>query len=189
MKETVKIQDIDIKSLFPQDETSIATMKNRTQAIADKSNLSLMSEELHSKRKLISFKLGEDSYCLGLDCIKEVLKDTSITNVPGTPDFIEGIMNLRGDYITVLNLKKFLNIQPSETQKTEKTPVIIVNSNDMDIAFLIDRINELFEVPEDKIIESGEGYYIAEFIYDNTPYTILNIEKIFTDKRIIVTDM
>ena len=100
--------DVDIMSLFPQDDESKSIMAKRTLAIADKSSLKLASGELHAKNKYISFNLNTDSYCIALDYVKEVLKDTSITNVPGIPDFIEGIMNLRGDYITVINLKKFL---------------------------------------------------------------------------------
>jgi purine-binding chemotaxis protein CheW len=123
-----------------------------------------------------------------LDYVKEVLKDTPITNVPGTPEFIEGIMNLRGDYITVLNLRKFLGMS-KQVQANDKKPVIIVSCNDMELAFLIDKINELFEIQEDKIMGSSESYFASEFIYNKMPYTILNIEKIFTDKRIIVTDM
>ena len=164
-------------------------MQERTQAITEKSSFALMTGELHPKRKLISFNLNNDLYCIPLDYVKEVLKDTTITNVPGTPDFIEGIMNLRGDYITVLNIKKFLNMEKNQTNVNEKRPVIIVKFADMEIAFLIDKINELFEIPEDKIVDSGEGYYIAEFIHKDIPYTILSVEKIFTDKRIIITDM
>ena len=190
LKQTVKSLDIDIPALFPSDETSVATMKQRMQAIAEKSNFSIMSGELHTKKKLISFNLNNDTYCIELDYVKEVLKDTAITNVPGTPDFIEGIMNLRGDYTTVLNLKNFLNIDNLKNEnKQEKIPVIIVSCNDMDLAFMIDKINGLFEFPDDKISETGDGYFASEFILNDIPYTILNIEKIFTDKRIIITDM
>ena len=190
LKQTVKLEDVDIQALFPSDEASVAVMKHRMQEITEKSSLSVMSEGLHSKQKLISFNLNNDLYCIGLDYVKEVLKDTTITPVPGTPDFIEGIMNLRGDYITVINIKNFLNIH-TEDKKTdiEKNPVIIVKTEDMVLAFLIDKINELFEVQEDKIMNAGDGYFSNEFIINDIPYTILNIEKIFTDKRIVVTDM
>ena len=188
LKGTIHSVNIDIPSLYPQDETSKHIMRARTQNIADKSSLSLMSGGLHSKRKFISFNLNEGSYCIMLDYVKEVLKDTPITNVPGTPEFIEGIMNLRGDYITVLNLRKFLGMS-KQVQTNDKKPVIIVSCNDMELAFLIDKINELFEIQEDKIMGSSESYFASEFIYNKMPYTILNIEKIFTDKRIIVTDM
>jgi len=189
LKGTIHCEDIDIQGLFPKDEDSVAILKSRTQALSAKSGFSLMTGELHSKKKLISFNLNNDSYCIALDYVKEVLKDSTITHVPGTPDFIEGIMNLRGDYITVLNVKKFLGMDYSKSEPTDKNPVIIVNCNDMDLAFLIDRINELFEFPDDKISESNDSYYTAEFIYNETPYTILNIEKIYTDKRIIVADL
>ncbi len=180
-------KDVDIPSLFPQDEASKALMAKRTHAIVDKSNMRLASGELHVKNKYISFNLNNDSYCIALDYVKEVLKDTSITNVPGIPNFIEGIMNLRGDYITVINLKNFLDLD--STVNYEKKPVIIVKYNELKLAFLIDKINELFEFQDDGVDNSGDGYFSKEFIYNETLYTILNVEKIMEDKRIVITDM
>ena len=180
-------KDVDIPSLFPQDEASKALMAKRTHAIVDKSNMRLASGELHVKNKYISFNLNNDSYCIALDYVKEVLKDASITNVPGIPNFIEGIMNLRGDYITVINLRNFLDLD--STVNYEKKPVIIVKYNELKLAFLIDKINELFEFQDDGVDNSGDGYFSKEFIYNDTLYTILNVEKIMEDKRIVITDM
>lgn len=179
--------DVNIASLFPQDEASKSIMNKRTLAVADKSSLKLASGELHAKNKYISFHLNNDSYCIALDYVKEVLKDTTITKVPGIPDFIEGIMNLRGDYITVINLKKFLGLE--EGPLLDKKPVIIIKCNELKLALLIDKINELFEFQENELIEQGDGYFTNEFIYNDTLYTILNIDKISSDKRIIITDM
>lgn len=182
-----KWEDVDIPTLFPQDEVSKNIMSKRTLAIADKSNLKLASGELHAKNKYISFNLNDDSYCIELTYVKEVLKDTTITHVPGTPNFIEGIMNLRGDYITVLNLKKFLNLQA--TKPLDKKPVVIVKCNELKLALLIDKINELFEVQEDEMPDTTDGYFLNEFIYNQTLYTTLNVDKITSDKKIVVTDM
>lgn len=178
---------IEIPKLFPQDETSKAIMAKRTLEVVNKSTMKLASSELHVKNKYISFNLNSNTYCIALDYVKEVLKDTSITNVPGTPDFIEGIMNLRGDYITVINLKNFLGLDAGVV--AEKKPVIIIKCNELKLAFLIDKINELFEFQQDDINDLGDGYFSNEFIYNNTLYTILNVEKIASDKRIIITDM
>ena len=183
----LNLPEVDIQSLFPQDEASKALMKKRTFSIAEKSSRHLASGELHAKNKYISFNLNNDFYCIALDYVKEVLKDTSITNVPGTPDFIEGIMNLRGDYITVINLKKFLSLP--ETSVTDKKPVVIIKCNELKLALLIDKINELFEYQEISLEESSESYYANEFIYNQTLYTVLNIDKISSDKKIIITDM
>ena len=149
--------------------------------------LRLASGELHAKNKYISFNLNNDYYCIALDFVKEVLKDTPITKVPGTPDFIEGIMNLRGDYITVINLKKFLSLP--ENVITEKNPVVIIKCNELKLALLIDKINELFEYQETVTEEASDSYYANEFIYNKTLYTVLNIDKISSDKKIIITDM
>lgn len=179
--------ETDIPSLFPQDDASKYIMSKRTRSITEKSSLRLVSEELHAKNKYISFNLNKDYYCIALDYVKEVLKDTPITKVPGTPDFIEGIMNLRGDYITVINLKKFLSLP--EDVITEKKPVIIIKCNELKLAFLIDKINELFEYQETIYEESSDSYYSNEFIYNKTLYTALNVDKISSDKKIIITDM
>ena len=178
---------VEIPKLFPQDETSKAIMTKRTLEVVNKSTMKLASSELHVKNKYISFNLNSNTYCIALDYVKEVLKDTSITNVPGTPDFIEGIMNLRGDYITVINLKNFLDLEAGVV--AEKKPVIIIKCNELKLALLIDKINELFEFQQDDINDLGDGYFSNEFIYNNTLYTILNVEKIASDKRIIITDM
>ena len=182
-----EISDVDVVSLFPQDDSSKKLMAKRTLAIAQKSSLRIVSEELHAKNKYISFNLNNDYYCIALDYVKEVLKDTSITKVPGTPNFIEGIMNLRGDYITVINLKRFLSLP--ETVCADKKPVVIVKCNELKLALLIDRINELFEYQETVINESVDNYYASEFIYGKTLYTLLNVDKITSDKRIVITDM
>ncbi len=182
------IPDVDILSLFPKDEETKTLMQKRTREIAEKSSLRITSGELHSKNKYISFNLNNDFYCLSLDYVKEVLKDTTITNVPGTPDFIEGIMNLRGDYITVINLKKFLGLQEVDNSSDRK-PVVIIKGNELKLALLIDKINELFEFQESAYESASESYYANEFIYNQTLYTVLNVEQILSDKRIIITDM
>lgn len=181
------LPDTDILSLFPQDETSKQLLTKRATAIIEKNSLRLATGELHAKNKYISFNLNNDHYCIALDFVKEVLKDTLIMKVPGTPDFIEGIMNLRGDYITVINLKNFLSLP--NTTKTEKKPVVIIKCNELKLAFLIDKINELFEYQETTQEELPDSYYSMEFIFNDCLYTLLNVDKISSDKRIFITDM
>jgi len=181
------IKEYDIPSLLPQDETSKALMLKRSKDIADKSAMRLAASGSQTKNKYISLNLNQDFYCISLEYIREIIKDITYTNVPGTPDFIEGIMNLRGDYITVLNLKKFLGLPFDESQS--KKSVVIVKYDEMQLALLIDKINELFEFEEMPTSSSSDSYYDCQFINEQTLYTVLNIEKIVSDKRIVVTDM
>ena len=57
------------------------------------------------------------------------------------------------------------------------------------IALLIDKINELFEFQDNEFAEPKDSYFANEFIHNNKLFTILNIEKITSDKKIIITDM
>ena len=177
----------DIQALFPHDETSLAIMAKRSQDIIEKSSLSIASNSGQTKDKFISINLNNDFYCISLEYVKEILKDVSITKVPGTPDFIEGIMNLRGDYITVINVKNFLGLPAGNIN--EKKPVVIINSNELQLALLVDKVNELFDFQEIIQDTSPDSYYECQFIFDKTLYTVLNIEKMSSDKRIVITDM
>ena len=183
----VEVADCDISSLLPQDEISKNIMAKRTKNIAEKSALRLAASGEQAQNKYISLNLNNDLYCISLDYVKEILKDVNITMIPGTPDFIEGIINLRGDYITVLNLKKFLGL-PNNIIKDTK-PVIIIKNNELQLALLIDYINELFEFQEIPQETSPDSYYECQFINGTSLYTVLNIEKITSDKRIVITDM
>ena len=178
---------VDVQALFPQDEQSRALMAKRTKLIAEKASMRLVSGELHAKNKYISFNLNNDYYCIALDYVKEVLKDTLITHIPGIPNFIEGIMNLRGDYITVINLKKFLGLE--DYVVTDKKPVVIVKCNELKLALLIDKINELFDYQDIGLEVNVDSYYAKEFVQNDLLYTVLNVDKITSDKRIIITDM
>lgn len=177
----------DVQALFPHDETSLAIMTKRSKDIIEKSSLSIASNSGQTKDKFISINLNNDFYCISLEYVKEILKDVSITKVPGTPDFIEGIMNLRGDYITVINVKNFLGLPAGNIN--EKKPVVIINSNELQLALLVDKVNELFEFQEIIQETSPDSYYECQFIFDKTLYTVLNIEKMSSDKRIVITDM
>ena len=177
----------DIQSLFPHDEASVAIMAKRSKDIIEKSSLGIVSGGGQTKDKYISLNLNNDFYCISLEYVKEILKDVSITRVPGTPNFIEGIMNLRGDYITVINIKNFLGLPNNSIN--EKKPVVIINNNELQLALLVDKVNELFEFQEIIQESSPDSYYKCQFICDTTLYTVLNIEKITSDKRIVITDM
>lgn len=183
-------KEVDIPSLFPKDEESKAIMTKRAKDIVEKAALRLSASSSYMKDKYISLNLNNDYYCISLEYVKEILKDTLIIKVPGIPDYMDGIMNLRGDYITVVNLKKFLGLPAGNSgNENEKNPVIIIEQNEMKLALLVDRINELFEYDEVSQNDSSETYYACEFINGDALYTVLNIEKIVSDKRLVVTDM
>lgn len=186
IKETSTFTPFDVQSLFPSDETSLAVLNKRSSQLVEKEKFQFV-HEIYTKDKYISFYLNNNCYGIKLQYIKEVLRDTTISNVPCTPDFIKGIMNLRGDFITVLDLKQFLGM-PSE-ENLEKRPLIIVENEDLTLALLIDRIHELYEIPDEVVAKNKEANLSFDIVLNGEVFTILNVDKLSKDKRLFITAM
>lgn len=176
----------NVQSLFPVDENSRSIMQKRSLQLVEKEKFQFV-HEIYTKDKYISFYLNNNCYGIKLQYIKEVLRDTSISQVPCTPDFIKGIMNLRGDFITVLDLKLFLGMQQEE--EVLKKPLIIVENEDLTLALQIDKIHELFEVPDESVPKNSDNSQSFDIIHNGEVLTILNIDKLSKDKRLFITDM
>ncbi len=176
----------DVQDLFPKGDDAKYMLTQRSIQLAEKEKFQFV-HEIYTKDKFISFMLNNNHYGIKLQYIKEVLKDANISNVPCTPDFIRGIMNLRGDFIAVVDLKCFLNLERDE--KDDKKPVIIVENEDLILALMIDKINELFEIPDEIIPKNSENSTSFDIIYNDKVHTILNIDRLLKDKRLFITDM
>ena len=186
IKGTETLQPYDVQSLFPKDEASVAIMTKRSNQLTEKEKFQFV-HEIFTKDKFISFYLNNNCYGIKLKYIKEVLRDTTISNVPCTPPFIKGIMNLRGDFITVLDLKLFLGME--QNNNDARKPIIIVESEDLTLALQIDKIHELFEIPDETITKSNENNISFDIIHNGKVYTILNIDKLTKDKKLFISDM
>ena len=81
-------------------------------------------EENH---QYLTFKLDDEVFALGIDKVREVLDYTSVTKVPQTPDFMRGVINLRGSVVPVVDMR--LKFGMAKTEKTVNTCIIIVEIN------------------------------------------------------------
>lgn len=185
-----KQEEIDIPSLFPQDDDSRYKLMQRNQALLEKSALNITPDML-SQDKFISFELDENIYCISLEHVKEFFKNCQITKIPCNLSYIAGVMTLRGDFITVVNTKDFLN-NKSETSNndSEKNNIIIVDARDFSLGFIVDKIYSIIDIPEELIRENIKDYQnkfiLSEVIMDNKLYTILNMNKVLSDERFYI---
>ncbi len=141
--------------------------------------------------KLVSFKLGEEEYAFDINVIREIIKLVEITRVPKSPPFVQGVINLRGRVIPVLNLAKRMGIKNTNTEQ-EDSKIMIIESENRTIGLIVDSVSEVIEIPfsniESNPIISHETE--SEFIsgvgkLDNRLFSILDLEKIlsFIHKR------
>ena len=137
----------------------------------------------------LTFKLGDEIFALDIAKVREVLDFTSVTTVPRTPEFMRGVINLRGNVVPVVDMR--LKFGMTKTEKTVNTCIIIVEiSLDGDttiLGALADSVQEVIDLEPDKIEPApkigtrlrtdfikGMGNRSDQFII------ILDIDKVFS---------
>jgi purine-binding chemotaxis protein CheW len=144
-----------------------------------------MSEEqsLSSEIQLVIFKLGQEEYGVSILQVQEIKRITDITRVPHTPEYITGVINLRGSVLPVIDLKKRLNL-PGQVS-TEDTRIIIVKVKEISIGMIVDAVSEVMTIKEQDI-DSPEvvaGSISANYLsgvgkLENRLLILLNLEEI-----------
>jgi purine-binding chemotaxis protein CheW len=103
--------------------------------------------------RYLSFTLGKEDYAIPLLSVKEVIAPPEITPVPHTPNYFMGIMNLRGQVISVLDLRVKLSIKPSDSSETA---VIICDLGGLSLGVMVDAINAVLNPKPSEISDKPE---------------------------------
>jgi purine-binding chemotaxis protein CheW len=107
-------------------------------------------DELEQADQFLTFLLDGEVFAINILNIREILEYSPLTPVPMTPDFIEGVLNLRGSVVPVINLSVRFEKTASEVNK--RTSIVIVeithDEQKMDIGVIVDIVNEVIEIPE-----------------------------------------
>jgi purine-binding chemotaxis protein CheW len=181
-------------NLFPSDPISSEKFAKRALSLQKEIKMEINKND-YSKDRYVSFSLNNEKLCISLKYVKEFtkLKNINITPLPCVPDFIAGLINLRGDFITIFDIKEFLQIPKSEL--TEKTKIIVVRTNNIQIGLLVDDVFDMIDIPVDKLNSDKSAKYdkdkftIGEvMLEDGGVMSVLNLEKFLEDERIYIED-
>ncbi|MDI3546601.1 MAG: purine-binding chemotaxis protein CheW [Halanaerobiales bacterium] len=96
-------------------------------------------DQTANRKQIVIFQLGEEEYGINILQTKEIIKPSKITNVPNTPDYVLGVINLRGQIVPVIDLRKRFAIAATET--TDKQRVITIEVRDSLIGLVVDSVN------------------------------------------------
>ncbi len=144
----------------------------------------------------VTFKISNELYGINIMEVNEIIKLTEITSIPNAPEFVEGVITLRGEIIPIVDLGKRFNFPKKEFTEDEELlrGIIIINVEDMTIGIIIDQVNRVINITREQIqpppqIIAGIG---AEYIQgvvkleDSTLLVILNINKLFSKKELML---
>ncbi len=95
--------------------------------------------------QLVSFKIGGEEFGVDILKVQEINRMLSITKVPNAPTFVEGVVNLRGKIIPVVNLRKRLKLPVID--HNDKTRIIVVELQDNTVGFIVDEVKEVLRIP------------------------------------------
>jgi purine-binding chemotaxis protein CheW len=145
--------------------------------------------EITDTRQYLTFKLGDEVFAIDVSKVREVLEFTTITKIPRTPDFMSGVINLRGNVVPVVDLR--LCFEMSQTEKTVNTCIVVMEilleGEATVVGALADSVEEVIDLEPDQIQPAprmgtqirtdfikGMGKRDAQFIM------ILDIDRVFS---------
>ena len=113
-------------------------------------NLAFSGEKLSETEdvlQMVGFTLAGELFGVDILVVQEIIKGMPITGIPDAPDFIEGVINLRGNIIPVIDLRKRLNL-PQEKKEEDRDPwTLILNVGGRTTGFVVDHVTRVIKVP------------------------------------------
>jgi len=153
-------------------------------AVADAGSAATADESIETPAQeieILTFRLGGEEYALMVDSVQEVLKNRELTIVPNTPDYILGVISLRGAMLPVIDLCKRLGF--ASGARDEKSRIIIVAPDEEDAGLIVDRVTGVHRIMEDAIkpvpenIEHGGEFLRGIVRKDDKLYIVLDLVK------------
>jgi purine-binding chemotaxis protein CheW len=152
-----------------------------------------MAEENLQKNQYLTFELGKESYAIEVLKVREVLELNDLTRIPRMPQYMRGVINLRGSVVPVIDLR--VKFAMTQTEKTLDTRIVVlevqVEEELVVLGALADRVNEVIELSDDQIdpapkigtrlrteVLKGVGKRDEQFII------LLDIDRIFSSDDI-----
>ena len=183
-----KFPNSEKKCYLVSDNASKEILISRRNALIELSNATQPNISLYDSG--VSFLINNVKYYINMASVKEFykVKNSKFIKVPCTKDYIFGLINIKGEYIVVIDIKNlFYN---SKTTIKEKSTIIILNSPDCKIGVLADEICESMNIDFDEIVQSklqkGDDNKMTEFVKDDEIYQVLDIEQLLKDERLSI---
>ncbi len=149
----------------------------------------VQEEEDSQLDKYITFTLGQEEFAIEIRYVVEIVGLQKITELPDMPEFVKGVINLRGEVFPIIDVRKRFNMK--EIPYTDRTCIIIVSIEDTSIGLIVDEVSEVLDIKPDSISGSpktgskSHGRFIKGIgKVDDEVKIILDIEKILSEEEI-----
>jgi purine-binding chemotaxis protein CheW len=146
-------------------------------------------EEDTQKDRYLTFLLGNECYGIEIRYVTEIIGIQAITQIPELPEYVKGIINLRGKIIPVIDVRVRFKKEPKEY--SDRTCVIVVDIRELSIGLIVDSVAEVLTIPEHDIVDppqmnkgSGSRYINKIGKAGNGVKLLLDCEKLLTENEL-----
>lgn len=108
-----------------------------------------VSNSSTARRELIAFRIGDQEFCVDIMQVREIRGWTTATPLPRTPNFMKGVINLRGAVLPIVDLGARLGLQT--TDPTARHVIMVINQGTRTLGLLVDAVSDIIEVTEDMV--------------------------------------
>lgn len=144
--------------------------------------------ERKNTSQFVGFQIDEQRYAFRIEQIQEIVILDHVTRTPQVADYVEGVSNLRGAIIPIINLRKLIGLEPKPADSETRT--IVVNVAQRTMGCTVDTVSQVLRIPEESIRPAPETVtsdadYVAGFVkVDDQLVIVLNIEKLLSPDRL-----
>ena len=145
-------------------------------------------EQQASSVQLVVFTLGKEEYGVMIQYVKEIIRKPEITQLPNAPDFIQGVINLRGQIVPILSLSGRFHL--GQEVNSDKSKVVIVEFADLTVGMEVNAVSEVLTLDTASISQTPTMATSIDSMFisgvgqlDNRLLIILDVEQILSDKE------
>ena len=166
------IHDTDSLISFFDSEVLEKLFTDNASYIDTESTVSYEQDAQEFAMEVIVFKLADKEYSFEVESVDEIIDIVDSTKIAYTDELVDGIINIRGQIVTIVSLFKKLNI---ETKINEDSKIIICNINDTRIGFIVDSVSDILNVKKDEIREQDDEMFSKVLHLDHGKRLVLSM--------------
>lgn len=145
--------------------------------------------EVEPQRQYVIFRLDSTEFAVPIEEVTRILRLTKCTRIPRAPAFLEGVINLHGDIVPVVDLRK--RFQLAGTPSDDEARIVVVEMDDQRVGLIVDAVTEILRLPPAAIdpppamVADINGVYLAGVAtQDDRLFIILDLSRVLTTEEI-----
>ncbi|MCH7482421.1 MAG: chemotaxis protein CheW [Chloroflexi bacterium] len=144
----------------------------------------MADDSAQAERQLVIFDLAAEAYGVDISTVREIIRMQEITRMPRTPEYVEGVINLRGKVTPVVDLRKRFGLAEAEGDSQHQR-IVVVDTGTRSMGFVVDAVSEVLRVPvgsiepPSSVVTSADSDYLVGIVkLPDRLISLLDLERL-----------